>query len=137
MCGEKHAAAVKHGIQHGSPPHVRGKDKRVIVPCVGLRITPACAGKRVTVYRQEITAWDHPRMCGEKYQRHIDMLQGMGSPPHVRGKVSQQDFVGGDERITPACAGKRSTSKIFRHLHWDHPRMCGEKYLIGTGLGDT
>ena len=29
--------------------------------------------------------------------------------------------------ITPACAGKRATTKMASNATQDHPRMCGEK----------
>ena len=32
--------------------------------------------------------------------------------------------------ITPAYAGKRLPSLLFLALHWDHPRVCGEKTLL-------
>ena len=49
-------------------------------------------------------------MCGEKALRALRFLPQLGSPPHVRGKVSFQ---------------------IVHHIPiWDHPRMCGEKHEI-------
>ena len=31
--------------------------------------------------------------------------------------------------ITPAYAGKRYLGGIVLHVNWDHPRLCGEKFL--------
>ena len=31
--------------------------------------------------------------------------------------------------ITPAYAGKRPVKHTIEHLHGDHPRVCGEKYM--------
>ena len=66
-CAGKSAGQNPMGlIQQGSPPHVRGKDTQGGVDDFAERITPACAGKRGR-YRLEVrSAWDHPRMCGEK-----------------------------------------------------------------------
>ena len=47
----------------------------------------------------------------------------------MRGKVSP----GSSERracgITPAYAGKRSGARFITAFIWDHPRVCGEKYV--------
>ena len=51
------------------------------------RITPAYAGKSATAQIFRNLYGDHPRVCGEKYQKPTDMLQGTGSPPRMRGKV--------------------------------------------------
>ena len=50
-----------------------------------------------------------------------------GSPPHVRGKDSQGKMRGLNDRITPACAGKRLLAHVQAEPAGDHPRMCGEK----------
>ena len=51
----------------------------------------------------------------------------MGSPPRVRGKGGGNGNTGAGVGITPACAGKRSTSPTMTRHIWDHPRVCGEK----------
>ena len=66
-------------------------------------------------------------MCGEKWLGLIDVYGVMGSPPHVRGKVQIPEYIGGQRRITPACAGKSVFDVVIYALHEDHPRMCGEK----------
>ena len=50
-----------------------------------------------------------------------------GSPPHMRGKVSTLTYEKKRQRITPAHAGKRKSSKRQRSQLQDHPRTCGEK----------
>ena len=70
-------------------------------------ITPACAGKSVQV--------DHK--AG----------QVKGSPPRMRGKVELVAERGVALRITPACAGKRATTKMASSATQDHPRVCEEK----------
>ena len=51
----------------------------------------------------------------------------IGSPPHMRGKgikpCNQRVRMG----ITPAYAGKSFPFFGIIRLHWDHPRICGEK----------
>ena len=54
----------------------------------------------------------------------------IGSPPQVRGKQSVYKSVCAVPRITPAGAGKTSSSyRTTIHLQ-DHPRRCGENLLI-------
>ena len=45
MCGEKFRDENLEAPLMGSPPHVRGKDRRASTSFQGPGITPACAGK--------------------------------------------------------------------------------------------
>ena len=45
----------------------------------------------------------------------------------MRGKVSRMLIVSLKSRITPAYAGKRFAVLARNVIHWDHPRICGEK----------
>ena len=87
MCGEKLYRGIRYPWSVGSPPHVRGKDSYHIRGMAADRITPACAGKRSGRTAVSKTAWDHPRMCGEKAHAADALVNELGSPPHVRGKV--------------------------------------------------
>ena len=127
MCGEKCLNSLMVAPVTGSPPHVRGKgDSEVISQCTH-GITPACAGKSEPPGSGLGASGDHPRMCGEKTKPQRVAPPKLGSPPHVRGKVSQ--FVDGCacHGITPACAGKRGFRSNQPVYPRDHPRMCGEK----------
>ena len=128
MCGEKLTGTSLYAGRQGSPPRVRGK-----VVVTGrifrtLRITPACAGKRLCVMVATFQAKDHPRVCGEKANQRGFLGHVEGSPPRVRGKDITKHKSTGDVGITPACAGKRY--KLFGRLSSgrDHPRVCGEKF---------
>ena len=68
-------------------------------------------------------------MGGEKFQKPTDMLQGMGSPPHGRGKDILTTFDAGKLRITPAWAGKSISQTSTMKPARDHPRMGGEKAI--------
>ena len=50
-----------------------------------------------------------------------------GSPPRVRGTVDQPRHMGGNPRITPACAGNSPRWVYAGATGWDHPRVCGEQ----------
>ena len=91
---------------------MRGKGRTTRPAPARARITPACAGKRKSCAAQKTSAWDHPRMCGEKLGVALLALAFKGSPPHVRGKVLYGSLIG--------CTAQ------------DHPRMCGEK-LVSSG----
>ena len=69
-------------------------------------------------------------MCGEKVFAYADNREAMGSPPHVRGKEPRFPHLLPDSRITPACAGKSHFRQIWKSGGRDHPRMCGEKWMV-------
>ena len=72
--------------------------------CVG--ITPAYAGKSNCCYGENCTDQDHPRLCGEKLYPVLLEMEGLGSPPPMRGKVCVAPKLDQADRITPAYAGK-------------------------------
>ena len=86
VCGEKKIMACYKPLIRGSPPHVRGKARRVCVDTAGSRITTACAGKRKRSRLQRSGTGDYPRVCGEKHYRDHNWSYQGGSPPHMRGK---------------------------------------------------
>ena len=100
-----------------------------------VRITPACAGKRLLRSGLPGAQKDHPRVCGEKYHRLVVCPQHKGSPPRVRGKVVVVLAVPSPLGITPACAGKRRGPPRGISAKRDHPRVCGEKQGRGETLG--
>ena len=111
----------------GSPPRVRGKGFRRLHDPVDVGITPACAGKRVSMVLISLLFWDHPRVCGEKSMPRAFASCTMGSPPRARGKAECRFGMGQPRGITPACAGKSAFNQYRRALRQDHPRVCGEK----------
>ena len=116
VCGEKCLALLYACALVGSPPRVRGKDTGGLRPQKGIRITPACAGKRRSGRQRDARDRDHPRVCGEKADQRHALFELLGSPPRVRGKGDQGGRQKLGDRITPACAGKRSKQHIV-YLH--------------------
>ena len=103
---------------------------------VNHRITPAYAGKRSTPSRFPKKQQDHPRLCGEKTLLLSGDDLGVGSPPPMRGKEGD-DYAGiAKARITPAYAGKRNQRRLRKSGKGDHPRLCGEKFLITNGMAE-
>ena len=106
---------------------MRGKEDGTTHWTINDGITPACAGKSLIRSRTGGLCRDHPRVCGEKGFRERVGRRCPGSPPRVRGKDSLLMLLSSLSRITPACAGKRSSFPVSRLLSRDHPRVCGEK----------
>ena len=109
---------------------MRGKVALPAKPPELFGITPACAGKSITPSGATHRNEDHPRVCGEKLIAVSPQTSTLGSPPRVRGKGACAERVPRNNRITPACAGKRCTA--FRRARFcrDHPRVCGEKLCV-------
>ena len=105
-CGENLASMRKKLIALGSPPQVRGKQKPNSEILFYNRITPAGAGKTISMRDMPSYLRDHPRRCGENISLNADSNENPGSPPQVRGKrfiPNRADIIHG---ITPAGAGK-------------------------------
>ena len=77
-----------------------------------------------------ISRRDHPRTCGE--HRTITQPCGTitGSSPHMRGTRLHPIMWLGATRIIPAHAGNTLRHRIRAPRFRDHPRTCGEHFLI-------
>ena len=129
VCGEKGRRSSRGVCSSGSPPRVRGKVVFSLSRPLCGRITPACAGKRLSSVGWQRWQQDHPRVCGEKRLPLRTSSCAAGSPPRVRGKVHVVQIIHAAAGITPACAGKSSRSDDALSMSSDHPRVCGEKVL--------
>ena len=96
-------------------------------------ITPAYAGKSLTIQKMSTASRDHPRVCGEKVARPGQVGRQPGSPPRMRGKGASAVGAPRAAGITPAYAGK--SVRLCPMCQWrrDHPRVCGEKICEGLG----
>ena len=108
MCGKDSDALHAVTVLRGSPPHVRERPARLSLAMSRWRITPACAGKTMTMITMSELGEDHPRMCGKDVFVFIVHEDLIGSPPHVRERPSVVDLKPCLAGITPACAGKTS-----------------------------
>ena len=91
-----------------------------------LRITPAHAVKTQPLPSRFCYGPDHPRACGENLHKQFCIPRSTGSPPRMRGKLSQPDRIFCIHRITPAHAGKTMPRRAPEFMRTDHPRACGE-----------
>ena len=74
--------------------------------------------------------WDHPRRCGEnRLQLKTDFIL-LGSPPQVRGKLTDTEIAVGRRRITPAGAGKTSSYSICSFVAAGSPPQVRGKRIV-------
>ena len=66
VCGEKAGRSAEGRSVQGSPPRMRGKERGSTSRQRRKGITPAYAGKRLSLTDPGSAARDHPRVCGEK-----------------------------------------------------------------------
>ena len=92
-------------------------------------ITPAHAGRSLSMLCRCKSEQDHPRACGEKYNPRKRLLNLPGSPPRMRGEGIHTGQQARGHRITPAHAGRRTIAFPTGVCYTDHPRACGEKLL--------
>ena len=64
-CGENSFYINIDNSFTGSPPRMRGKLHGTLLVALGIRITPADAGKTSCEPQSLPRGWDHPRGCGE------------------------------------------------------------------------
>ena len=118
---------------------MRGKVLQNLISQGIVGITPAYAGKRTTGYGYGIRREDHPRVCGEKAPKVVELAAKEGSPPRVRGKVNSFAEASSQKGITPAYAGKSMSGHSDKLTNGDHPRVCGEKEpelpCVGSMMG--
>ena len=127
MGGEKYPQPSRLALAVGSPPRGRGKAACRRRSIRYNRITPAWAGKSHTGRFPARSAWDHPRVGGEKFEDVRNIVGQIGSSPRRRGKGVVNGRAGLLVGITPTWAGKSGAALRCGFLHWDHPRMGGEK----------
>ena len=134
-------AAEQLGRTAGSPPHMRGKVEKLRGNYAGARITPAYAGKRGETPYITISQRDHPRICGEKKQNSGSPSGSLGSPPHMRGKVSiSADYDTSGEDHPRICGEKSLPRQCTCHPWGSPPHMRGKgsgQVVIGNGHGIT
>ena len=127
VCGEEVERTCSRSPQRGSPPRMRGRACRVADYRQGPWITPAYAGKRLSLFFTPLCCRDHPRVCGEENDPDARSGSIKGSPPRMRGRVLRHKQHIRLIRITPAYAGKSWSPRARRSTLPDHPRVCGEE----------
>ena len=134
VCGEQLFLFACAFALWGSSPRVRGADLDDLVLVMGAGIIPACAGSSNLCCASTLSAWDHPRACGEQRPIHLSRVPRGGSSPRVRGAAALPDARGHLAGIIPARAGSREARRHFEECPWDHPRACGEQNNRATHM---
>ena len=96
------------------------------------RIIPAHAGQTDPPWIVLKFIEDHPRTCGANDPHLHPREIGLGSSPHMRGKLTGQVQPGTRLRIIPAHAGQTRLARIVLNLSTDHPRTCGANGVCDT-----
>ena len=92
-------------MQVGSSPRMRGaqvQSAKVVGP---LRIIPAYAGSTDVAHTLVSSGTDHPRVCGEHFNRSAMKYGNTGSSPRMRGAHDLGLNAIADIGIIPAYAG--------------------------------
>ena len=55
----------------------------------------------------------------------------------MRGTLRQTDLPSGHVGIIPAYAGNTLLTKSRGRMCRDHPRVCGEHFMLAVGVGDS
>ena len=105
LCGEYAEGMALKDCLIGSSPLVRGILLFDILRSSTLRIIPACAGNTSKGKKQCYIQRDHPRLCGEYFNRAFQNVNVQGSSPLVRGIRRYPPYKPLVHRIIPACAG--------------------------------
>ena len=126
MCGEYCKQHVGQLKMLGSSPLVRGIHLLNFRTKNLKRIIPACAGNTSKGKKQCYIQRDHPRLCGEYFNRAFQNVNVQGSSPLVRGIRRYPPYKPLVHRIIPACAGTTSVNHVSIISDKDHPRLCGE-----------
>ncbi len=126
VCGEHGVMATLDDPAAGSSPRVRGTPERSGRRQRRHGIIPACAGNTRSRRVNDITAGDHPRVCGEHTAMPGAVGNAAGSSPRVRGTRHVRVPVAPVPGIIPACAGNTSMASGPSIEAGDHPRVCGE-----------
>ena len=129
-CGEHSYVSCPKRYGEGSSPRMRGARKRTYRWARKGRIIPADAGSTTCLTVMHDLSWDHPRGCGE-HQQVIHLISVItGSSPRMRGALGIGLFVVGLCGIIPADAGSTFSSHWMIKGTEDHPRGCGEHYML-------
>ena len=126
VCGEHGAMRCVPAIPRGSSPRMRGTHSRGFARSARTGIIPAYAGNTSNVRSSIVSAWDHPRVCGEHVSLIRSVMYSAGSSPRMRGTPFTTLSRVVVEGIIPAYAGNTCVACSYSVAYRDHPRVCGE-----------
>ena len=113
-------------IKPGSPPLTREEHDVASLKNLETGITPAYAGRTVSVFWHDQNMRDHPRLRGKNCLPASQNSLALGSPPLTREELQTGVIGQFIIRITPAYAGRTTTHHLIFGEGWDHPRLRGK-----------
>ena len=116
---------------------MRGTPPRRSKPTMPTRIIPAYAGNTAANGSPFWSRRDHPRVCGEHVVDEEPWPDVPGSSPRMRGTRPRRQNHVGRGGIIPAYAGNTFAIGSRWRRHRDHPRVCGEHFMLAVGVGDS
>ena len=126
MRGEHDRGTLMTSGGSGSSPHARGAPLEQVMHALLSGIIPACAGSTAANWSRTRCGRDHPRMRGEHDFKRGFIKFDLGSSPHARGALHDDEVAGPKHGIIPACAGSTVYALNIKIAGEDHPRMRGE-----------
>ena len=110
----------------GSSPRMRGTQHTFPSTDCSRGIIPAHAGNTALTSSRRMSAWDHPRACGEHFILIVTVFKSSGSSPRMRGTPLESRQNRRQAGIIPAHAGNTLRRRVSVRAVRDHPRACGE-----------
>ena len=121
-------------MTRGSSPRMRGTLIPHLRRAGRTGIIPAYAGNTGFRALPRLRCGDHPRVCGEHLFDGERACCGMGSSPRMRGTPNPRRSAPRRRGIIPAYAGNTDNLTVNRVHPRDHPRVCGEHDVHGSGF---
>ena len=106
VCGENGGGPWEGAPGTGTSPRMRGKPICARSRQRHRRNIPAYAGKTTLPRAKLMTAWEHPRVCGENAGIKFFSEAHIGTSPRMRGKLILDSHERPCQRNIPAYAGK-------------------------------
>ena len=91
------------------------------------RFIPAPAGNGFKLSGLRTPDAVHPRACGERFTRALNISISAGSSPRLRGTDPQGSIQRHAGRFIPAPAGNGNANPPDYNIFTVHPRACGER----------
>ena len=113
---------------------MRRTPRREVHTPIPMGIIPADAGNTCRPPFRPVSAWDHPRGCGEHPAPPNKADGTTGSSPRMRGTPMSPRVGSWIERIIPADAGNTKGRTAGCRTRPDHPRGCGEHMMRRSGV---
>ncbi len=126
VCGEHRISFVVVLALPGSSPRMRGALEVEPHLSGAPGIIPAYAGSTWNDGSAGSKGQDHPRVCGEHFQKDFKRNSNIGSSPRMRGARAAIRGPRDAPGIIPAYAGSTIFKIVIEWIVKDHPRVCGE-----------